>query len=206
MGSADCPALPSQLLSLTLPVGCRVRGWLGLIERLLSLGSHPSHWGTCSTHPPSRTPLGCLRGPSCTPSTGRSLATPLAPLSWCCMVVLEEEVRLSTADTSTQLCTGWFRWINGAVENPLHMLSLRTTTLRLWWVTLRGCGSTLASTPGLSLAAAGAAPSHSAMQSATLTVPVPCAVGRSCCSSTRTEPATSFRTSFSLTGNTSLRR
>ena len=37
--------------------------------------------------------------------------------------------------------------------------------LRLWWVTLRGCGSTLASTPGLSLAAAGEAPSHSAMQS-----------------------------------------
>merc|ERR1712032_982415 len=193
MGSAECPALPSQLLSLALPVGCRVRGWLGLIARLLSLGSHPSHWGTCSIHPPSRTPPG--------------------PLSWCCMVVLEGEVRLSTADTLTQLCTGWFRWTNGAVANPLLMLSLRTTTLRLWWVTLRGCDSTLASTPGLSLAAAGAAHSHSAMQSATLTVPVPCgfvasscAVDRSCCSSTRTGPATSFRTSFSLTGSTYLRR
>merc|ERR1712032_421126 len=87
MGSAECPALPSQLLSLALPVGCRVRGWLGLIARLLSLGSHPSHWGTCSIHPPSRTPPGCLRCRSCTPSTGRYLATPLAPLSWCCMVV-----------------------------------------------------------------------------------------------------------------------
>merc|ERR1712110_1197175 len=99
--------------------------------------------GRCSTHPPSRTPLGCWRCPSFTQSTGRSLATPVAPLSWCCMVVLEVEARLSTADTLTQLCTGWFRWTNAVVENQPHMLSLRKTTLRPWLVTLRSWGSTL---------------------------------------------------------------
>ena len=54
-------------------------------------------------------------------------------------------------------------------NNTQVKLHLKTTSLifplRLWWVTLRGCGSTLASTPGLSSVAAGAAPSHSAMQS-----------------------------------------
>ena len=46
--------------------------------------------------------------------------------------------------------------------------------LRLWWATSRSCGSTSASTPGLSSAAAGAAPSHSAMQSGVAIVDLIC--------------------------------
>ena len=63
---------------------------------------------------------------------------------------------------------------NTQVKLHLRRGSYSMEALRLWWATSRSCGSTSASTPGLSSEAAGAAPSHSAMQSGVAIVDLIC--------------------------------